>query len=134
MGESGTQIYNVATGCAANSYDNRTGQSVSLAGNSSYGAVGSAEYASLETLSVWVDFDDNCVFDSWEQVATRTLNSTLNTPFIVSIPPIGVIAKTGVHRMRASLAYSTVPNPCSAGNTYGEVHDYSVNILATPCK
>lgn len=124
----------MATGCAANSYDNRTGQSVSLAGNNSYGAMVSAEYAPGETLSIWIDFDDNCVFDSWEQVANRALNSTQNTPFIVSIPPIGGIAKTGVHRMRAALAYSFVPNPCSAANTYGEVHDYTVNILPSPCK
>ena len=132
MGESSTQIYNLATGCAANGYDNRTGQSVSLAGNNRYGAMVSSEYSSSETLSIWIDFDDNCVFDSWEQVANRALNSTLNTPFIVSIPPIGGIAKTGVHRMRASVAFSTSPTPCSAANAYGEVHDYTVNILTSP--
>jgi hypothetical protein len=78
-GESGTQINNVATGCAANSYDNRTGQSVSLAGNNSYGAMVSSEYSPSETLSIWIDFDDNCVFDSWESRLCPPFNDWLST-------------------------------------------------------
>ncbi|CAF1361566.1 unnamed protein product [Didymodactylos carnosus] len=128
MGEVGTLIYDLATGCAANSYDNRTNESVSLAGNMSYVALVSSLFSG-DKFSVWIDFDDNCVFDSSEIVANRSLNATRDTPVIVSIPPIGLVAKTGVHRMRATLSFIYVPSPCSLNNTLGETHDYAVNIL-----
>ena len=129
MGEVSTQIYNLATGCSANAYDNRTGQSVSLVPNTAYTLLVSTLYSLSEQISIWIDFDDNSVFAPSEQVATRALNSTYDTPVIITIAPIGSVTKTGMHRMRATLAYSSTPDPCSPTNTYGETHDYSVNIL-----
>jgi hypothetical protein len=129
MGEVSTQIYDLATGCATNAYDNRTSESVSLVGNTSYGALVSTQWSSGEQFSVWIDFNGNCVFETSEQVAYRALNSTFDTPYILSIPAIGSIARTGVHRMRATLEYVTTPDPCSTSNIYGETHDYTVNIL-----
>ncbi|CAF4206044.1 unnamed protein product [Adineta steineri] len=129
MGEVSTQIYDLATGCSANSYDNRTNESVSLVANTSYAGQVSTQYSSNEQFAIWIDFNDDCIFEASEQVASRSLNATYLTPFIIAIPAIGSVAKTGIHRMRATLAYNLAPDACDAFNTYGETHDYTVNIL-----
>ncbi|CAF4107740.1 unnamed protein product [Adineta steineri] len=129
MGEVSTQIYDLATGCATNGYDNRTSESVSLLANTSYGGQLSSQYNSSEQFAIWIDFNDNSVFESSEQVAFGSLNGTNLTPFVMSIPAIGSVAKTGVHRMRASVARNSTPNACGTSSSYGETHDYTVNIL-----
>ena len=131
VGESLTQINNLATGCAASSYDNRTQYSVSLVGNNSYFGSVSTQYSSSETFAMWIDFDDNCIFSSSERVAYMPLTSTSDTTVAVTIPSIGLGAATGIHRMRATVAYSVPPLPCGTSGTLGEIHDYSVNILAS---
>ncbi|CAF3284400.1 unnamed protein product [Rotaria sp. Silwood2] len=83
---------------------------------------------------MWIDFDDNCIFDAFENVAYRALSSTYDTSVTVTIPEIGLGATTGAHRMRATVAYMSTPDPCSSSNTYGETHDYTVNILTYTCK
>lgn len=63
-------------------------------------------------------------------VASRLLNGTLNTPIAITIPSIISGGLLGVHRLRASVAFANTPNPCSAAPiTYGETHDYTVNIV-----
>ena len=129
QGELLTQINNQATGCAANGYDNRTQYSVSLAGNKSYTVLVSTQYGINDIFAIWIDFDDNCVFTSSERVAYLSSTPTSDTAVTVTIPPIGLGASTGVHRMRATISYSVPPTPCSATTSYGETHDYTVNIL-----
>ena len=128
-GESSTQINDLATGCSTNSYDNRTSQSVTLAGSKTYAAFVSTQYSSSETVAIWIDFDNNFQFDSYERVALQALNGVSNTPVNMVIPAIGSGATLGAHRMRTSLAYFVTPNPCATGVTYGETHDYTVNII-----
>jgi hypothetical protein len=130
IGELGTQINDLGTGCAANSYDNRTQESVSLYENMNYTAQASTQFSGGgERLSIWIDFNNNFQFESSEQVAYQPLNITYNTDVIINIPSAALGATTGVHRMRATLAYSAIPNPCGTSSAYGETHDYTVNIL-----
>lgn len=129
QGELLTQINNPATGCAANGYDNRTQSSVSLAGNKSYTVMVSTQWGLSDIFAMWIDFDDNCIFASSERVAYLSSTPTSATAVTVTIPPIGLGAVAGVHRMRATISYSVSPTPCSATNLYGETHDYTVNIL-----
>lgn len=130
VGESNTRINDVGTGCAATNYDNRTSQSVTLMAGRAYTAFVSSQFSSGQNLGIWIDFDDDCVFEASEQVTTRLLNSTLNTPAVLNIPAIGSGAVVGVHRMRASVLYNIPANPCGPPATFGETHDYSVNIIA----
>ncbi|CAF1156034.1 unnamed protein product, partial [Adineta ricciae] len=128
-GESGTLINDVATGCAAGAYDNRTSQTITLYTNLTYVALVSTQYSSLETVGIWIDFNNNFLFESFERVAYQSLNSTLDTPITITIPSISSGAVLGTHRMRAQVAYNRIPNPCAASITYGETHDYTVNII-----
>ena len=76
---------------------------------------------------VWIDYNRNNVFtDAGEQVISRSSASTglLTSTFVV---PAG--ASTGSTRMRVSLKYSGYSSPCETF-AYGEVEDYSVNIVA----
>ena len=129
-GESCTQINDVGTGCALNAYDNRTQQSITLCENKTYTALVSSLYSTSERVAIWIDFNNNFVFEPSEMVASRMLNGTLNTPVTITIPSAGSGGFLGVHRMRVSLAYLYVPDPCSLSPiVYGETHDYTVNII-----
>lgn len=133
-GELGTYINDTGTGCATNSYDNRTQESVSLWANKSYTAMVSTLYGSSDYLSIWIDFNDNCVFEASEMVSNRTSIFTTDTAVIIVIRAVSQGAAAGTHRMRAVISYSLSPDPCSSSNTYGETHDYTVVIYASPGK
>lgn len=96
-----------------------------------YTALVSSQFGSNENLGIWIDFDDDCIFEPSERVAVRILNSTLNTPVTVTIPTLVGGGTVGVHRMRVTLLYNVVANPCGPPATFGETHDYSVNIIAS---
>ena len=129
VGESNTRINDLNTGCAANNYDNRIAQSVTLMTSSVYTAFVSSQYSSSEYVGIWIDFDDDSVFEPSEQVGARLLNSTLNTPVTMTIPAAGG-SVVGVHRMRVSVLYAVPANPCGPPASFGETHDYTVNIIA----
>jgi hypothetical protein len=132
IGELSTYINDLATNCSANSYDDRTQESVSLYENKNYTAQASTGYSGgKEQLSIWIDFNNNFQFESSEQVAYQPLNITYNTDVILAIPPTALGATIGVHRMRATVAYAAIPNPCGNSSAYGETHDYMVNILSS---
>jgi hypothetical protein len=134
VGEYSTQINDLATGCAANNYDNRTSESVTLFANTAYIAFISTQYTPGESIGIWIDFNNNDVFETTEEVTTGSFSSTADTQMTLTIPAIGSGATAGVHRMRASLAYSVTPTACGSPALYGEVQDYSVNIIAYACK
>jgi hypothetical protein len=133
-GELCTQINDWSTGCAANGYDNRISESVTLFANKTYTVTVSTQYSTGEQFAIWIDFYNNFIFESSERVAYGPMNSTLNTPIAIIIPSIGSGATIGVHRMRALLAYGNTPIPCGTSSLYGEAHDYTVNIVASVCK
>lgn len=130
LGESGTKINDIETNCSVNSYDNRTSQSITLFNGMVYTALVSSQYSPGEQFEIWIDFNNNKVFESNESVTYGLLNSTYDTPVVLTIPTASSGGTPGIYRMRAVVAYGNTPNPCNPSYTYGETHDYTVNIIS----
>ena len=80
----------------------------------------------VEFYNVWIDFNQNGIFESSELVfsKSRSKNSSVSGP--VYIP---TNALTGTTRMRVSMKYNALPSACEVF-TNGEVEDYSINIIS----
>lgn len=87
---------------------------------------------------VWIDWNQNCVFDANEAYDLGTAFGTPNgptsdSPFNVVVP---VDAALGTTTMRVTTKYNVDPTPCEVTNGTGasvdaEIEDYSVNVLAS---
>ncbi|WP_452219139.1 T9SS type B sorting domain-containing protein [Lacinutrix undariae] len=83
--------------------------------------------------NVWIDFNDNLVFDADELVYQGTSlgdnPSTLDASFMMPAD-----AAIGEHRMRIGTADfgQSTPNPCYSGS-WGVTLDFTVNILEPTC-
>ena len=133
VGEDGTEINNPGTGCSDDNYDDRTDESVNLYKGVDYTATVTTD-ATQDAVAIWIDFNDDGVFDESERVATGDLDTS--TEITISIP---ADANAGEHRMRVMVAYAADPednddfDACnSAGNDFGETHDYMVIISDVP--
>lgn len=81
-----------------------------------------------EGYSVWIDYNKDGDFeDTDEQVWTQ--GATKNTPVMGSftIPASSISGET---RMRVSMKYNAIPASCE-NFTYGEVEDYTVNLVGS---
>jgi bacillolysin len=81
-----------------------------------------------EGYAVWIDLNGDSDFDDagelvWSKAASKT------TPVSGSFT-VPTSSNTGSTRMRVSMKYNGVPTTCEAFS-YGEVEDYTVNIIAT---
>ncbi|SEA17075.1 choice-of-anchor L domain-containing protein [Bizionia paragorgiae] len=81
---------------------------------------------------VWIDFDDNLVFDASELVyqgeSTNANPTVLDASFIMP-----ATAALGQHRMRIATAdFMTTPDPCYNGS-YGVTLDFTVDIQMLTC-
>lgn len=127
-GENATGINDLNTVCAPNGYDDQTAQSVTLFQGVDYDAIISSGFSSSNA-RIWIDFNDNGIFEASESVALIPNFGSASTDFILPIP---TNASLGEHRMRVRVVYSTSPaniDPCQSAG-YGEVHDYTVEIIA----
>lgn len=86
---------------------------------------GNLNYPS-DQCGVWVDWNkDNDFYDANEAIAVSGTPGV--GPYTASItPPAGTAS--GTVRMRIRITYTGSVDPCGA-NTYGEVEDYSINLL-----
>lgn len=134
-GENGTSIADFYTGCASGSYDDRTAISniADLASGNNY----EAEVNRIENgrIAIWIDFNDDGVFDASERVAAMAIDAYGNPPVPISIPEN---SNPGLHRMRVMVGQGGNPenreeyHPCNNGSSprlRGEVHDYTVHVL-----
>lgn len=82
--------------------------------------------------NIWIDFNDNLVFEASELVyqgeSLSTNPTTLNASFIMPLT-----AALGTHRMRIGTADGGqfTPDPCYSGS-WGVTLDFAVNILPAP--
>jgi hypothetical protein len=81
---------------------------------------------------IWIDFNNNSLFETEEQIVSTSSSSTslLNSSFTI---PAG--ASTAMVRMRVAMKYGGYPTSCLTFS-YGEVEDYSINIKSAgedPC-
>ncbi len=109
-------------------YGNYTSQSTIMSVGNSYTITvtnGNPIYPD-DQCGLWVDWNQNEVFDANEEVP---MNGTPGVgPYTATItPPVG--AKAGATRLRTRITYYQTPMPCGT-TTYGEVEDYTVNILS----
>ncbi|WP_282041996.1 fibronectin type III domain-containing protein [Winogradskyella flava] len=83
--------------------------------------------------NIWIDFDNNLVFDASELVfsgeSTADNPTTLDASFVMP-----VTATPGEHRMRIGTADGgqATPNPCYNG-AFGVTLDFTVNVGVLPC-
>jgi hypothetical protein len=79
-----------------------------------------------EAYAVWIDFNQNGDFgDAGELVFTQSPTTSTIVSGIINIP---LSALEGSTRMRVSMKYDEIPNPCETFQ-FGEVEDYTVVIL-----
>ncbi|WP_114755308.1 endonuclease [Flavobacterium glaciei] len=80
-----------------------------------------------EGYAVWIDYNKNGLFtDAGELVWSKTASKTTPVSGTITIP---VSAALGTTRMRVSMKYNGIPTSCEA-IPYGQVEDYTVNIVA----
>ncbi|WP_299383199.1 GEVED domain-containing protein [uncultured Lacinutrix sp.] len=80
-----------------------------------------------EGYSVWIDYNKDGDFtDSGEQVFSKAASQTTPTTGNFTVP---AGTSSGETRMRVSMKYNGIPTACETFE-YGEVEDYTVNIVA----
>ncbi|MGC6430550.1 MAG: M14 family zinc carboxypeptidase [Jejuia sp.] len=85
-----------------------------------------------EGYSVWIDYNRDGDFeDTDEQVWTNAATNATSVSGTFDVPNSGI--STGVTRMRVSMRYNQIPSSCDSFQ-WGEVEDYSVNILPSCSK
>jgi len=98
--------------------------------------VGFSYFTYDEYVRIWIDKDQNDVFDDADKVFEGVLNhppngtpTALLTGFGGIFIPYGVPA--GQYKMRVSMKRGGFPTPCET-IPFGEVEDYTANILVSP--
>ncbi|WP_027378125.1 reprolysin-like metallopeptidase [Kaistella palustris] len=123
-------INNTSTGSAG--YEDFTGVSTNVTRGSSYTLTITPKWTSTkynEAYAVYIDYNGNGIFtDSGEKVWTKAGSTTATVSGTIKIP---ATAKLGSTRMRVMMQYSSIPtSPCGT-YTYGQVEDYTLNIVST---
>ncbi len=81
-----------------------------------------------EAVAVWIDWNQDGDFnDNGELVFTSEPSTTSPVSGTFTVP---ASALTGTTRMRVSMKYNDIPDPCETFQ-YGEVEDYTVSVSAT---
>ena len=111
-------------------YSNFTGISTSLNTSTSYTITITPTWTGTvyaEGYSVWIDYNqDNDFLDAGEQVFTQAATTTTPVSGSFTVPGTALAGNT---RMRVSMKYNGIPTSCETFS-YGEVEDYTVNIIA----
>lgn len=133
-GDAGTGINHIGSGCSPAGYGDFTSMSVTMTPGTSYaGTLSSSFPGSDEAYAIWVDWNNNGVFESAEIVASGTSVGGTYLGYFTITPPL--TATPGNHRMRVRLEYDWFSGPptdaCSMGE-YGETHDYTI-LIAGGC-
>ncbi len=95
----------------------------------------SAGFANMtyeESFGVWIDFNQNKIFEESEHVVSGlALIYEESTSYRFLIPNT---ARPGNTRMRVAIQYEGSPVACNSDFAYGEVEDYTINIIGTQTK
>lgn len=119
------------TGCSNNGYEDYTNQSTELA-NSSINELEISTHFGDIYIKVWIDFNDNFVFENDEVVVDNYViapgqTSGSFTKIIELTIPDGV--KSGQHIMRARSNWKdSIPDDACESIQFGETEDYTVDI------
>jgi hypothetical protein len=121
----------LGTGCSANTYGDFTGDAtleIDLSQTVIYDFQITHNFGS-QFVKIWIDFNENQTFEDSEVVFVSSAGSNpTNGSFSVPLSASQVTT-----RMRVMDVYFQEPSdPCSPTGSYGETHDYTVNILPPP--
>ena len=122
-------INNTSTGTAG--YENFTALSTNAVRGTAYTITITPSWTSTkykEGYAVWIDYNkDGDFLDTGEKVWTKAASTTTPVSGTFTIP---ATATLGATRMRVQMKYNAVPTSCEAFS-YGQVEDYTVNIVST---
>ncbi|WP_326983466.1 zinc-dependent metalloprotease family protein [Chryseobacterium sp. MYb264] len=123
-------INNTSTGTAG--YENFTSLSTNVTRGSSYTISVTPVWTSTkynEAYAVYIDYNGDGDFtDSGELAWTRTGSTVSPVTGTITIPSTATLGNT---RMRVMMQYSSIPSSPCASYTYGQVEDYTLNIISS---
>ena len=119
-------IDNSSSGCSTDGYGDFTSMTPDLAQNETYDATIETGYSS-QWVRVWIDMNDNYVFEDDEVIVANTFLASVGTHTTqITIPSDATL---GSHIMRVKVNWSSeVPADACEVTTYGETEDYTVVI------
>ena len=130
----GITNFNNSTGCAASSYTDYSGTEIASNDQLATTTLSFTSSGYALAYSVWVDFNDDGVFESSERVIAD--NNTTEALTITDNFTVPITATPGTHKMRVRGEYysdGAPTDPCSQ-LMYGETEDYGFTVIAlTPC-
>ncbi len=122
---------NNETACNEDGYADYSSLSTNLPRAATHNFILTTEQ-SLVYLKVWVDMNDNFVFESSEAIIDNSVvqGESIGDVFIDTIPfPLANDANIGEHLMRVKINSTTsVPDDACFGTTYGETEDYALYV------
>ncbi|MDD2984581.1 MAG: GEVED domain-containing protein [Crocinitomicaceae bacterium] len=124
---------NSGTNCSSSpkGYSDYTTLSTDLTEGISYNSSINIGSGGAAGVSIWIDFNNNGVFETSENVGNSTSTYTSGSTGNVLAVTIPLGSSPGTHRMRVRHVYNTAGNiidPCNS-YSFGEVEDYTVNII-----
>ncbi|WP_394666238.1 reprolysin-like metallopeptidase [uncultured Chryseobacterium sp.] len=123
-------INNTSTGTAG--YENFTSVSTNVTRGSAYSLSITPVWTSTkynEAYAVYIDYNGDGDFaDSGELAWSKTGSTTSPVTGSITIPSTATVGAT---RMRVMMQYSSVPTSSCGTYTYGQVEDYTLNIVSS---
>ncbi|KQM49970.1 reprolysin-like metallopeptidase [Chryseobacterium sp. Leaf201] len=123
-------INNTSTGTAG--YENFTSVSTNVTRGSAYAISVTPVWTSTvynEAYAVYIDYNGDGDFtDSGELAWSKTGSTTSPATGSVTIPSTATVGTT---RMRVMMQYNSVPSSSCGSYTYGQVEDYTLNIVSS---
>lgn len=123
-------INNTSTGTAG--YENFTSVSTSITAGSAYSVSITPVWTSTvynEAYAVYIDYNKDGDFtDSGELAWSKTGSTTTPVTGSITIPSATAPGST---RMRVMMQYNSVPSSSCGSYTYGQVEDYTLNIISS---
>ena len=116
--------------CGVLGYNNFTSMDVvAVEGTTISFTVGIGSFAAA--VKIWVDWNNNGVFEDTEIVAASTATIASGSTFTGSFTvPMG--ASIGEHRMRVRAVESTTVFTACSSHTWGETEDYTMTVITPP--
>ncbi len=126
----GISDFNNNSGCSATSYEDFRNTVVASNMQLSTTTLTFASDTYAFDYSVWIDFNDNGIYNNNEKVVS------LNNPDgLLSVSCNFIIPETaapGTHNMRVRGDFDSTPSDPCTGLMYGETEDYSFTVIAKP--
>jgi len=123
-------INNTSTGTAG--YENFTAVSTNVTRGSAYTVSVTPVWTSTvysEAYAVYIDYNGDGDFtDSGELAWSKTGSTTTPVTGSITIPATATVGNT---RMRVMMQYNSVPTSSCGSYTYGQVEDYTLNIVSS---